>query len=509
MKRVKSFFALAVAALCIFAACKEEPATVKPGTDDPDTPVDPVDPPSGGFAVTAAVSSEDAATRNAFASWVADDEIFGFTSEGTAVSFKVKSVDASTKKATLEQTTSVELAEGTVIHALYCPGKTSADFEGQTMPVDFTEQSADKVPVLLLSTATVAKNGLTFAFTSPVSIIGIKDPVFPKATTADRLVNITVSGHGIVSSGVVSLQDGALVFTGNAPDKFITKTLNVPPTVNGDSFTIDAPVYIVVPSSPVSKISAIDNKNNFFVYPVEGTDRVSGYYELSGKTFPAFEKPLPVSTKVVAGGVVWAKANLGGTGVTDMGDIYRWSDIGLIYTERTGTTSVAFDANHQAGFNSYDGECYLSGGAYTKYNRNDNKTVLDPVDDIVCLTYPGTGWRMPTVEEFNALLFENTDQVTYTAGTANNVGTTVTQGDNTLFFRGTTQVCAPSSSDKTTIGKRGRYWTSTIEAKNYNDIGGNPDYIQFNGSDGRKAVAPEVATAYRHSGYSIRPVKPE
>ena len=511
MKRIFIILAFVAALLCGFAACKGEPEPDVPGTDEPVTPETPeeppVDPPAG-LAITASVSTEDAATRDALAVWAVGDEIFGFTAEGTSVSFIVESVDATTKVATLKQTTEVEIADGTKINVIFCPGKTAKDLEEKTLSVDFSKQEADKVPVLLLSTASVANNALTFGFKGAVSVIGIKDPVFPKATTSDKLVNITVSGHEIVSSGVVSLVDGALVFTGNAPDKFIIKTVNAAPVVNGESFTINNPVYIVVPACPVSKISAIDGKNNFFVYPFDETVEASKYYDFSGKTIPAYETPLPVSTSVAAGGVVWAKANLGGTGVTDMVDIYRWSDTGKIYTERTGTTSVEFDAAHAEGFNSYEGECYLNGGVYTKYNKTDNKTVLDPVDDIVCLTYPGTGWRMPTTAEFNALLAEP-NVVTYNSGSANNVGTTVTQDENTVFFRGTTQVCAPSSKDKTTIGKRGRFWTSTMDAANYNDIGGNPDYVQFNGSDGRKAEAPAFATAYRHSGYSIRPVKPE
>lgn len=491
------------AILFAFAACEGKPE-VPETPETPETPEQPETPETPETPQGLAVTATLAPLMDFTGTWTTGDEIFGFTSEGTTVSFGVKSVDAATKTATLEQKTEVEIAEGTKIHAIFCPGKTASDLTGQTLALDFTEQSADVVPVLYLATATAAKDALAFAFESAVSVIGITDPVFPKATTADKLVRFAVSGHEIVSSGVVSVQDGSLVFTGNAPDKFITKTVNATPVVNGEAFTIEDPVYIVVPASPIASVSAIDKKNNFFVYPVEEVAEGPAYIGINGKTFPVVA--LPASTGVTAGGVVWAKANLGGTGVTDMGDIYRWSDTGKIYSERTGTTSVEFDAAHAEGFNSYEGECYLSGGVYTKYNKTDNKTVLDPVDDIVCLTYPGTGWRMPTTAEFNALLAEP-NVVTYNSGSANNVGTTVTQGENTVFFRGTTQVCAPSSKDKTTIGKRGRFWTSTMDAANYNDIGGNPDYVQFNGSDGRKAEAPAFATAYRHSGYSIRPVK--
>lgn len=502
MKKILNTIAL-VSVATLFAGCQKE--LTGPGADDSGNKESKDIVITASRPETRVSYAEDGTTHNLVASWTSDDVVFGFTSSGTPVSFTVASVDATTGVATLNQTTSVTITEGMTIHAIHCPGKTMSDLDGMTLPVDFSEQSANVIPVLLLSTATVSGNALTFTFDNAVSIIGIKNPVFPKATSADKLINITLSGHEIVSSGVVSVSGGQLIFTGNAPDKFIKKIVNATPVVSGEQFTINDPVYIVVPAGPIATVSAIDNRNNFFVYSLNRTADVSKYYGLSNKTFTAIS--LPTSTNVSAGGVEWARANLGGSGVTDMGDIYRWSDTGKIYTERSGTTSVSFDANHQDGFFTYEGECYYTANPsakYTKYTTADGKLVLDPVDDVVQLTYPGTGWRMPTLADFNAL-FELA--VTYNSGSGNNVGTTVTQGENTVFFRGTAQVCAPSSTDHTSISKRGRYWASTIAAANLTSTGGNPDFIQFNGSDGRKANAPSASVAYRHSGYLIRPVK--
>ena len=499
MKRIVK--TIACIALVVFsAACQKELAT----------PVDETQGNHGPVVITASrpatkvAYDENGTSHNLEGSWEVNDVIFGFTASGTTVSFIVTSVAPGTGVATLTQTTSVDLTEGTKVHAIYCPGKTASDLSEQTLAVDFSSQSESVIPVLLLATATVTSNTLAFTFENVVSIIGIKNPVFPKATSADRLVNITVSGHELVSSGVVSVSGGSLVFNGNAPDKFITKTVNATPIVVGETFTIADPVYIVVPAGPIANVSAIDTKNNFFVYSVNQTAVASKYYVLDGKTIPAVA--LPTSTGVSAGGVVWARANLGGSGVTDMGDIYRWSDTGKIYSERNGTSAVNFDANHTSGFNTYEGECYYTAtpsATYTKYTTADNKLVLDPVDDLVQLTYPGSGWRMPTLADFNAL-FEL--DVTYNSGSGNNVGTTVTQGDNSVFFRGTATVCAPSSKDKTTIGKKGRYWTSSITIGNLKSTGGNPDFIQMN-TDGTKAAAPSASNAVRHSGYLIRPVR--
>ena len=496
MKKIVNIIVLA-AILCLFAACQKESAVVENNKAAAEVTITASFP-----SLTKVTYAEDGSSHNLVGSWVAGDEIFGFTGDGTTVSFEVKSVDSTTGVATLEQKTSVALTDGTKVYAIYCPGKTASDLSGQTLAVDFSEQTADVIPVLLLSTATVSGSAINFAFSNAVSIIGVKNPVFPAETSADKLVRFTVSGHEIVSSGVVSVSGGSLVFTGNAPDKFINKTVNAAPVLGSGSFTINDPVYIVIPAGPVANISAVDNKSHFFVYPLNKTAEVSKYYLIAEKTFPVVD--LPTSSKVSAGGVVWADRNFGAAGKQDMGDVYKWSDIKKIYTERTsGTPYVNYDSNHTGGFDTYEGECYYSSSAYTKYNKTDNKTVLDAVDDIIQLTYPGSGWRMPTLDEFKAL-FGLT--VTTTAGTANSNGTTVTQDDNSVFFRSYIRVCSPSSTDKKTLSKFGRFWTSTITPDNLTTTGGNPDYVQMNGN-GKQATNPTYGNAYRHSGFLIRPVK--
>lgn len=498
MKNIVNHFAC-VALVILSVACQKEPV-MNETTGDPASVVITAARPQ-----TKVAYSENGSTHNLEGSWEVDDVIFGFTASGTTVSFNVTSVAPGTGVATLTQTTSVDLTEGTKVHAIYCPGKTASDLSEQTLAVDFSSQSESVIPVLLLATATVTSNTLAFTFENAVSVVCIKNPIFPAATTADRLVKITLSGHEIVSSGVVSVSGGNLVFTGNAPDKFITKTVNATPKVSGDEFTIDDPVYIVVPAGPIANVSAIDTKSNFFLFSLNQTADVSKYYVLDGKYFSSV--PLPISTGVSASGVVWARANLGGTGVTDMGDIYRWSDVGRIYTARPTSTTVTFDSAHSSGFTTYEGECYYTetpSAGYTKYNKSDNKLVLDPVDDLVQLTYPGSGWRMPTLAEFNAVLASG---VTYNSGSGNSVGTTVKQDENTLFFRSTTQVCIPSGGNYTSISSRGYYWTSSISEGNLTSNGGRPDYVEFNPTNGRTAAAPVTGSTYRNCGLSIRPVR--
>lgn len=487
------------AAFCLFAACQQELIPQEKET------------PAGELTITASRASltkveyaEDGGTHNLVGSWEVGDVIFGFTGAGATVSFSVASVDGVTGVATLSQTTSVELANGDVVHVIHCPGKTASDLEGQTLAVDFSSQAANVIPVLLLSTATVAGDKLAFNFTNAVSILGVKNPTFPVATTASKLLNITVSGHEIVSSGVVSLSGGNLIFTGNAPDKFITKTVNATPVVVGETFTIDDPVYIVIPAGPVTKVSAVDNMNHYFEYAVNQTATVSKFYCINDKTFT--QVTLPTSSGVPAGGVNWAKWNLGATSVTNQtswGNLYRWSDYRCI-SSRDGST-VNMDGGHAFGYTTYDDEIYYTGSGYSKYTASDGKTVLDPVDDIVQLTYPGSGWRMPTLAEYTDL-----DALEKDLDPGSNKGVkyyypSKAAEEETVFFPSNVPVC----NKGTTFNKYGRYWTSTLYTdpsnSNHHKIAYFFETVYKSGSTSSTSL---TGAQYRYLGFVVRPVRP-
>ena len=86
----------------------------------------------------------------------------------------------------------------------------------------------------------------------------------------------------------------------------------------------------------------------------------------------------------------WAKSNLGENGlcanIDDYGDYYAWG-------ETEDKTNYSW-STYKFGTNE--------SGPFSKYNGTDNKTVLDPEDDVAHLKLGGK-WRMPTQEEWNAL----------------------------------------------------------------------------------------------------------
>ena len=322
------------------------------------------------------------------------------------------------------------------------------------------------------------------------------------------VVRVTLSGHEIVSSGEVSLVGGKLTFTGNAPSNFIVKTVNNPVTIQGSNLTISDPVYVVVPAGKVSKLSVAVNNGKYFEYTIDKAAEVGKYYRIAGKTLA--EMKVPVATGIAAGGVEWSKNNLGAdvSGTGAQGDLYRWSDSGIIYTGKTAST-ITGDAGHAGGFIDYLGEIYCSSvgkdganSTYTKYNESG--LVLDPVDDIVQLTYPGSGWRMPTVEEFIALdaLKDDPDYKKEKSGDKLKYSLKSDESKN-VVLRGNQPCSTGGTALKTNQGK---YWTSSSTNQT-----GKPyaaQYFQVVISDGKATGAVKNSIAKRCLGYSVRPVKP-
>lgn len=464
-----------------------------------------------GHPQTKAVYEEDG-SKNFCGTWSVDDVIFGFKDDGTTFEFKVESVDSKTGAATLAQSGSTTFRAGDKLHAIYSPGKTSADIADSRLAVDFSSQSyKEPVQTLLLCDATVTEGpSVKFSFSNAVSVVGLVAPIMPGTVSGERaVVRVTLSGHEIVSSGEVSLVGGKLTFTGNAPSNFIVKTVNNPVTTQGSNLTIGDPVYVVVPAGKVSKLSVAVNNGKYFEYTIDKTAEVGKYYRIAGKTLA--EMKVPVATGIAAGGVEWSKNNLGadvnGTGA--QGDLYRWSDSGIIYTEKTAS-KITGDAGHAGGFIDYLGEIYCSSvgkdganSTYTKYNESG--LVLDPVDDIVQLTYPGSGWRMPTVEEFIALdaLKDDPDYKKETIDAKLKYSLKSDETKN-VVLRGDQPCC---SKGGTGLGTNlGKYWTSS--STNQTDKPYAAQYFQVVISSKKATGAVKNSIAKRCLGYSVRPVKP-
>jgi len=85
-------------------------------------------------------------------------------------------------------------------------------------------------------------------------------------------------------------------------------------------------------------------------------------------------------------GLKWATCNIGADAPEKYGDFYEWAETEP--RDRYGK-----------------GNKYSSDGSslkYSKYNKDDNKTLLDPEDDVAHMKMRGA-WRMPTLDELKEL----------------------------------------------------------------------------------------------------------
>ena len=132
----------------------------------------------------------------------------------------------------------------------------------------------------------------------------------------------------------------------------------------------------------------------------------------------------------------------------------------------------------------------------TKYNNSssygnvDYKIQLELSDDAARVNWGGN-WRMPTIDELNALNTQCTWTWT-TVGDKNGYKVTATNG-NTLFlpaagYRG--------DSGLRTDGSNGHYWSSSL----YTPTANNAHCLNLNSS------SHNVSCTYRQPGYSVRPV---
>lgn len=461
---------------------------------------------------------EEDESGNLVGNWETGDIIYGLSEEEISFRMQVAAVDSGTGTATLKVFSNHTFTEGEKLYAVYCPAGASSDLQGSAesggqegflsgvMSVDLSVQGADSMPYLLLSEAQVDGSGkVCFSFRNAASVVSVSAPEISAMNSNRTITKVIVSGHNIVSGGKISVVDGSLSFVGDVPSKFIEKKVGKP-LVAGVSggFTLEDPVRVVVPPCSVGKVTFVDSKGSIYSYDVaDRTLDCSKHCRIRGKEFPLVQQP--VNTDLCSGGVFWSDRNLGATSVSSgsaaHGDIYRWADGDELYSDKVYTNdvkSITLKPEYPDGFSAVAGQSYYNGSAYSKYNEADGKAVLDPVDDIVQLTYPGSGWRMPTIEEFKSLESGiSGGSLTLEAGSSSSyINITDVDGNKLVFTR-------PYGAKGTSFNSdRGRYWSSTVvsaetDTKRYLKA----HYFRVN------SAAVTSGTQLRNFGYSVRPVK--
>lgn len=478
--------------LAAVVACRKE--ELKP---EPDIVPDGLSAVASLPPMTKVQYGEDA-DGNLCGKWEKGDVIFAVDGKGLPFRLVVTDIDETGGTATLKAQTDKKFETGDKIYSVYCPLGTSSGFTGSAMTVDFSTQKTGGIPSLMFAEAVIEPGpSLRLSFRNAVSVVGISLPSIDALNSNRTISKVIVSGHEVVSKGKVTLDGGKLSFVPDSPSKFIEKEVSSVPVGGADGkLTLEQPVYVVVPPCIVDKVTFLDDKGSIYSCDLgRRTVEESKYYEMRGKEFSRVG--LPVNTDVCSGGVFWSDMNLGATSVSSgqaaWGDMYRWADAEMIYTEKNySSKTITLKPEYSKGFAAVAGQNYYDGSAYTKYNATDGKTVLDPVDDIVQLTYPGSGWRMPTLDEFNSLKSLNIE-----AGKSSAYLTITAPDGNSLAFT------RPYGASGTSFDKRGRYWTSTVVSDESDGKRFLKGYYFLVNSD-----VVSQGSHYRNMGYYIRPVKP-
>ena len=189
--------------------------------------------------------------------------------------------------------------------------------------------------------------------------------------------------------------------------------------------------------------------------------------------------------------ILFATCNIGAETPTDIGIRFSWGDHQARYS---GGETAPSDVFTLANAPFWD----ATNSVYTKYNATDEKTELDPEDDIAHILWGGN-WRMPTSDEWLAL--SSPINFTWTADESLDVFTISGKGDysnNSISFH----IYGEQTGNSKKISP-GVFWTKTLSSgkTQANCI----SYSAFRIGDD-VSIMPSVGGKYRYYGIPIRPV---
>jgi uncharacterized protein (TIGR02145 family) len=194
--------------------------------------------------------------------------------------------------------------------------------------------------------------------------------------------------------------------------------------------------------------------------------------------------------------VKWATCNIGASSPEETGLYFAWGETQGYTSGQVGTDKYfAWDGdNADYKYGTYDDSDNQNWGM-EKYNKNDGKTVLDTTDDAATANW-GSGWRMPTKEEFEELTANTEYEWTEIDGVQGGKFTSTVSGytDKFLFFPA---VGDSEDGEVYGVGDYGNYWSVSLNDKCVFSAW----ELDFEGGD------CGVNGDNRCYGYSVRPVR--
>ena len=161
-------------------------------------------------------------------------------------------------------------------------------------------------------------------------------------------------------------------------------------------------------------------------------------------------------------GLLWATCNIGADSPEEYGDYFAWSETQPKDTYDWETYQYCMGSGNTL-------NKYCNNASYGYYGFTDNLTVLEASDDAATAQW-GSGWRMPTKEEWQEI-YQNTTHVWTTQNGVNGRLFTATNGNN-LFLPAAGY---HDSSNLYNTGSDGLYWSSSL----YTDSPYRAWYLSF------------------------------
>ena len=220
------------------------------------------------------------------------------------------------------------------------------------------------------------------------------------------------------------------------------------------------------------------NTDNLRVITVTQDESYTAYFEVE-ETMNAGHEYVDLG---LPSGLKWATCNVGATKPEEYGDYFAW---GEVEPKTTYTWST-----YKYGTDSHQLTKYCNNSSSGKDGLMDNKTVLEPEDDVATVNWGGS-WRMPTLEEMTELWLQS--KWTWIQQGGVDGYKVVGPNGNSIFLPA---VGYRDGTSLTYAGSDCYYWSSSLGTSDPNCA----YYVHFNSSIKLSYYD------YRYYGRSVRPV---
>ena len=304
--------------------------------------------------------------------WSVGDELFGFDDAGQTFTFTVESLSGSS--ATLNDG-GYTPGTATKLYAIYYPGKTVSDLEGdgaaRTLAIDLTAQDGildETSPVLMCATAAITAGSATLNFTNQTAIVGVTKF---KVEAAAEITRLNLAGLKARGRFTVSGDELVLEATGEPSTLGIDGSW----TADGDGVVATALYFASLPT-PAANIrldatSATTTYSN--VSAIASTSIEAGNYYYMTKILAAQAAAIGSTTYATINDA-WTAANAATSDVTVtlLNDCAAASAL-VLNNSASGTGAITLDLNGKT----------LTASNQIQVNNGRSLTVTDNSSDLL------------------------------------------------------------------------------------------------------------------------------